>query len=177
MVVVPIPLVIILVGSITPMGVHPAILAVRLRVLITMVGTRVTTSEAKDEAGHISLVPGLIIIPQIPVLEFLVLQDHFSLIVPIIPLTYQLVKYATKKGMLQLTVFSAIVHQSPLLILRFNAKFAGSLVIPLFNAIIEGILLIKEGHQPHISLPCMFSTIHLLLTINSGLQTQEQHLI
>ena len=69
-----------------------------------------------------------------------------------------------KKGMLQLIASKDTVHQSQVLILRFNAKFAGNLVIQLFSAIIETIFPIKASHHPRIFLQCMsFCTYETVL--------------
>ncbi|KAM2160609.1 hypothetical protein ACFX1Q_043685 [Malus domestica] len=63
--------------------------------------------------------------------------------------------------MLQLIAFRDTIHMSQVLSLRFNAKFAGNLVILQFSAITEAILPIKASHHPQISQPYTGATSHI----------------
>ncbi|KAM2823862.1 hypothetical protein COP1_039634 [Malus domestica] len=128
------------------------IMAVNFLTMVVIIkeGTKAITSEAEAAADHIILALDFISLHPTQVLEFLVLQDHFNHIVLIILLRFQHAKFVTKKGMLQLIAFRDTVHRSQVLNLRFNAKFAGNLVILQFSAITEAILPIKASHHPQL---------------------------
>lgn len=67
--------------------------------LIIMGAIRGTTIEEKEEECYTNLGQGLIILHQIEVLEFLVLQDHFKVTAQAIHLKYQFPKYVIKEAM------------------------------------------------------------------------------